>query len=199
MIEAKIFIFPLHKEYMRLDDAIKRRHSTRRYSSHAVKWDRIVRILDAARLAPYAGNLCTLRLILVSDRKLMQEIADTARQDSLSQASSLIVVCSDPAIAINAYGIRGYRYSRQQAGAAIENMLLEITDLGLASCWIGAFDDNVIRKILGIPQDVEVEAILPIAKKPMIRESQRKKVPLNNILFFDRYGKKERFLSKMAR
>ena len=78
-------------------------------------------------------------------------------------------------------------------------MLLEITDLGLASCWIGAFDDNIIRKILGIPQDVEVEAILPIAKKPMIRESQRKKVPLNSILFFDRYGKKEKILPKMAR
>ena len=184
---------------MKLDDAIKRRHSIRRYSSQLVKWDKLVRILDSAGLAPFAGNLCTLRLILVSDIKLIQEITEASRQNFFSQVPALIVVCSDPSIAINEYGIRGYKYSRQQAGAAIQNMLLEITDLGLASCWIGLFDDNSIKKILGIPNEVEVEAILPIAHKSVLRESQRKKLPLPNILFFERYGRKQRNLTGMAR
>ncbi|MFH0831278.1 MAG: nitroreductase family protein [archaeon] len=184
---------------MRLEAAIRKRHSIRRYSHNSVKWDKIVRILDAARLAPSAGNLCTLRIILVSDKGIINEIASAAKQDFIAYAPAVIVACSDPSITLNAYGIRGYRYARQQAGAAIQNMLLEITDLGLASCWVGAFNDSTMKKILGIPDDVEIEAILPVAHKSIIREIPRNKISLNSILFFDRYGRKQRFYEKMAR
>lgn len=177
---------------MKLDTAIKRRHSIRRYSSRGINWDKIVEVLDSARFAPFAGNLCTLRLILVSDKQKIQEIADAARQDFVVKAPALIVVCSDPSIAVNAYNMRGYKYSRQQAGAAIQNMLLKITELGLASCWIGAFDDNIIKGILGIPENMEAEAILPLANKSVIREAKRKEISLNNILFFEHYGNKRR-------
>lgn len=184
---------------MQLDTAIKRRHSIRRYSSKGISWDKIAEVLDSARFAPFAGNLCTLRLILVSDRQKIQEIADAARQNFLIKAPVLIVVCSDPSIAVNAYNMRGYRYSRQQAGAAIQNILLKITDLGLASCWIGAFDDNIIKGILGIPENIEVEAILPIANKSAIREAKRSEIPLQNILYFEHYGRRQRSLPRMAR
>lgn len=184
---------------MQLDTTIKRRNSIRRYSSRGVNWEKIVEILDSATYAPFAGNLCTLRLILVSDRQKIQEIADVAGQNFIVHAPCLVVVCSDPAIAVNAYNMRGFRYSRQQAGAAIENMLLRITDLGLASCWTGAFDDNMIRKILEIPENIEVEAVLPIANKSAIREVGRKNIPLHNILFFERFGRKQRILPRIAR
>lgn len=184
---------------MKLDDAIRRRHSIRSYSRRGVEWDSIVEVLDAARLAPFAGNLCTLRLILVSEKQKIQEIAYAARQNFIANAPALIVVCSNPEIAVNVYSMRGFRYSRQQAGAAIQNMLLKITDLGLASCWVGAFDDNKIKAILGIPQEIELEAILPVAHKAMIREAKRVKVPLSNILYFEHYGRKHRILPRMAR
>jgi nitroreductase len=184
---------------MQVDTAIKRRHSVRRYSSRGVNWDRIVEVLDSATYAPFAGNLCTLRLILVSDKQKIQQVADAARQDFIVKAPVLIVVCSDPEIAVNAYNTRGHRYSRQQAGAAIQNMLLKITDLGFASCWIGAFDDNMIKGILGIPENVEVEAILPLAHKSVIREMKKSKIPLHNILYFEHYGRKQRILPKMTK
>lgn len=177
---------------MQLDTAIKRRHSIRRYSSKGINWDRIAEVLNSATFAPFAGNLCTLRLILVSERQKIQEIADAARQNFVVKAPAVIVVCSDPSIAVNAYNMRGYRYSRQQAGAAIQNILLKITDLGLASCWIGAFDDNIIKGILGIPENIEIEAILPLARKSIIREAKRKEISLHNILFFEHYGNKRR-------
>ncbi len=184
---------------MQVDTAIKRRHSIRRYSSKGVGWDKIVEVLDSATYAPYAGNLCTLRLILVSDKQKIQEIAKGARQNFIVHVPVLIVVCSDSSIAINAYGERGFKYSRQQAGAAIQNMLLKITDLGLASCWTGAFDDNMIKGILGIPQNIEIEAILPLAHKSVIREIKRNNIPLHNILYFEHFGRKQRVLPRMTR
>lgn len=195
----KVFIFLYVCENMQVDTAIRRRHSIRRYSSRSVNWDKLVEILNSATYSPFAGNLCTLRLILIADKEKIQQLADAAGQSFIVHAPILIVVCSDPTIAVNAYNVRGFRYSRQQAGAAIQNMLLKITDLGLASCWIGAFDDNSVRKILEIPDNIEVEAILPIAKKSAIREMGRKNMPLRNILFFERFGRRQRTLPRMAR
>lgn len=177
---------------MRVEDAIKLRHSIRKYSSMNVPFDKVSEIVDAARFAPTAGNIPTVRLIVVSDREKIKELAQAAVQDFIAAAPYVIVVCSDNTQMSRLYGERGTAmYSRQQAGAAIQNMLLKVTELGLASCWIGAFDDNSVKRILTIPENFEVEAILPIAKKHIFfREARRKKVNLKDILSFNRYGNK---------
>lgn len=176
---------------MQLDDAIRKRHSIRRYSSKPVSWEQIVKILDAATYSPMAGNIYTIRLILVSEKEKIQEIARAAVQDFIASAPYLVVVCSDNTQVTRIYEERGLRYSRQQAGAAIENILLKITDLGLASVWISAYDDDAIKRILQIPEHFEIEAILPIAKKPVfVHEVGMRKPDLQNILFFEKYGQR---------
>jgi len=177
---------------MELETTIRRRHSIRRYSKKYVNWKYVVSILDTSRFAPFAGNICSIRLIVVTDKEKIQQLSEAAKQDFIAVAPVVVVVCSDIKLVMLAYGKRGYMYSKQQAGAAIQNMLLKITELGLASCWIGAFDDNAIRNILNIPEEIEIEAILPIAHKSWIREVKRKKTELRDIVFFNRYGNKKR-------
>lgn len=177
---------------MELETAIKRRHSIRRYSSRGVNWKSLTAILDAARFSPFAGNICSLKLVVVTDKNKIQKLAEAAQQNFVAEAPAVIVVCSDIKLVMMAYGKRGYRYSRQQAGAAIQNILLKITELGLASCWIGAFSDLAVRNILAIPDEIELEAILPVAHKAWVREAKRKAADLKNILFFDKYGNKRR-------
>ena len=53
-------------------------------------------------------------------------------------------------------------YSHQQCGAAIETFLLKLVDVGLSGCWVGSFADHHIKTTLGIPEDVNIEAIIPI-------------------------------------
>ena len=60
------------------------------------------------------------------------------------------------------YGERGEIYSHQQAGAAIQNMLLTATSLGIDSCWVGAFDEDMIKRVLGIQEYARPQAIIPI-------------------------------------
>lgn len=148
---------------MELDKAIKERHSVRNYSSKAVKLVDVVTIINAGRFAPAAGNIPTVRFILVDDKEKKKKLADAALgQHFIATAQYVVVVCSDLKQMTRAYDDRGIIYARQQAGAAIQNMLLKAVDLGLASCWTGAFNDAAVKRILKIPKDVNVEALLPI-------------------------------------
>mgnify|MGYP001953254937 CR=1 FL=1 len=84
------------------------------------------------------------------------------------------------------YDKRADTYTKQQAGAAIENMLLKITDLGLASTWTGAFSEITIRNALKIPDNINIEAILPIGyptKKHKTKSNP--KPPLEERVFFE--------------
>ena len=176
---------------MQFGDVLKKRKCVRRYTVKDVGWQHVAAILEAATLAPMAGNIFTPCFLIVSDKKKMQQLADAAAQDFLASASWLIVICSDNKRAYNAYGERALRYSRQQVGAAIENMFLKATELNLATCWVGAFDDEAVKNILAIPQDIEVEALLPIAYPTrFISEPRRLKPRLKDVLFFERWGQR---------
>lgn len=176
---------------MQLNDVLKKRQSFRRFSSKPVSWGQVAEILDAGAKAPMAGNVYTIRFIVVSERENIEKIAEASVQSFISDSPFLIVVCSDNTQIIRLYEERGLRYSRQQAGAAVQNMLLKIADLGLASCWVGAYYDDAIKRILGIPDKMEVEAVIPVARKPALSAGvKRKDIDLKNIVYFERYGQK---------
>jgi len=169
---------------MDLDKCIKERHSVRTFKSKKPDWRKILEAIDAGNKIPFAGNIPTIKFILVSDKEKIAQIAEAATQDFIATTDYVIVVCSDPSECIKAYEERGEIYSRQQAGAAIENLLLKITDIGLNSCWVGAFSETTIKDRLQIPEDVNVEALLPIGYE-IKKTKQRLKPNLDKTLFFD--------------
>ncbi|MBI5148281.1 nitroreductase family protein [Candidatus Pacearchaeota archaeon] len=174
---------------MEFDEVVARRQSIRHYSSKPVDFSLITEITEAAIHAPTAGNISTTKLVIVSDKELRDKLAAAAGQEFIAAAPWIIIVCSKNDLVVKNYEERGLMYSRQQAGASIQNMLLKITDLGLASCWIGAFDDNAVKRILHVPDDIEVEAILPVAYSSKFHpQMKRRKPDLKLILFFEQYG-----------
>jgi len=175
---------------MELDEAIQNRHSARKFRSEKPDWRDIIECIDSARYAPMAGNNYTLKFILVNDKKKIQKIADASQQSFIAQAQYVVVVCSNPSRTKNAYDERGEKYCKQQAGAAIQNFLLKIEEKGLATCWIGAFVDDLIKDILKVPKNVDVEALFPIGYE-FKRYSEKVKIDLDNILYFEKYGNKK--------
>ena len=175
---------------MDLDKAIKERHSVRSFKTtkHA-DWRDIIKAIDAARLAPLAGNISTTRFILVTEEDLIEKIADACTQDFVKDVKFIVVVCSDDSQAGRSYDERSEKYCRQQAGAAIENFLLKIADLGLASCWIGAFADDMVKTALKIPDNIKVEAIFPIGYE-FKKTKQKPKLELEHVLFFNQWKNK---------
>ena len=175
---------------MNLDKAIKERHSVRRFSSKKPRWEDIVEAIDAANSCPLAGNIPALYFLLIDDEEKIEKIAEASQQDFIKKAQYLVVVCSEPLLLVKSYEERGELYARQQAGAAIENFLLKITDLGLASCWVGEFVEKIVKRALVIPDNILVEAILPVGYEMPPRTTQKRKPALDRVLFFNKWKQK---------
>ena len=145
-------------------EAIRTRRSVRKYKDKQVPWDNVVTILHAGRYAPSAGNLQNWKFIVVKSDGKRNSIAKAClNQEWIETAPVHIIVVAEPAQAERYYGTRGARlYTIQGCAAAIENMLLTAHSLGLGSCWIGAFDEDEIWRVLGLPEEVTVQGIVTI-------------------------------------
>jgi len=176
---------------MQLREAIKKRRSYRKFAKSKPDWRRIIRAIDAARYAPAAGNHFVLRFILVSDKKKIEKIGKATQQDFVSNASYLVVCVSDDSKLVKLYGERGKRYASQQAGAAIQNFLLWLTQEKLITTWVGHFADDQVKEELNVPNKMTVEAVFPIGKRLKVSKPKEKSVSdLENLLYFDSWGNK---------
>ena len=176
---------------MELNKAIENRHSVRKFSNKKPNWRTIIECIDSARYAPMAGNNYTLKFILVDNEEKIDKIAEATQQQFIAKAKYLVVVCSDCSRTKNAYGEKSEIWCRQQAGAAIQNFLLSIVEAGLATCWIGHFVEEHVKRELKIPDNVNIEALLPIGYESEKPRTRHAKIDLDRILYFNSYGDKK--------
>jgi len=175
---------------MNLDNIIHNRRSVRKFKSKKPDWRTIIECIDSMRYAPMAGNNFSLKFILVDDEEKIQKMAKAAQQDFVADAKYVVVVCTTPMRTKISYEERGENYLKQQAGAAIQNFLLKITESGLSTCWVGHFVDEQIKNILNIPKDIQVEALFPIGY-PLKKPESKRIIELDNALYFNKYGNKK--------
>ncbi len=149
---------------MEVLEAIRTRRSIRRYMPEEVPWEHVETLIDAARWAPSAGNLQPWEFVVVQDQGLKEKLARAALgQSFVAEAPVVVVVCADPLRSARVYGPRGSGlYCIQDTAAATQNMLLAAHALGLGTCWVGAFDEVAVRRVLGIPPEVRPVAVVPI-------------------------------------
>ncbi|OGY43290.1 MAG: hypothetical protein A3J62_02890 [Candidatus Buchananbacteria bacterium RIFCSPHIGHO2_02_FULL_38_8] len=146
---------------------LESRHSVRSFNpDKKITEEQIERLLKAARLAPSAGNMQDWYFEVIKDilvkRKLVDE-AISSGQDWINQAPVIIVVCTDLDTAKQNYGQRGVElYSIQDTAAATQNLLLAATELGLGTCWVGAFNEEKVKEILELSANLRPVVIVPI-------------------------------------
>ena len=178
---------------MQLESAIKKRRSVKVYKDKKPDWRDIIECIDNIRYTPMAGNIMSLKVILVSDNEKIKKLAQAAQQDFIASAYYVVVFCSDPDYTISLYEERGKKYLEQQAGAGIQTFLLSLVDKGLSSCWVGHFNDKLVKDILKIPANINVEAMCPIGYETSVRwrKENKKKSRLDTMLFFEEYNRKK--------
>lgn len=172
---------------MELDKAIQSRKSVRKFKMAKPDWRDIIECIDFARYAPASGKNFTLRFILVDNSETIAKIAEASEQNFISQAHYVVVFVNGISRLKNSFGSQGEVYARQQAGAAIENFLLKLHEKGLATCWIGHFSEEQIKRELKIPGGVNVEAVFPIGYSNEDSKASRK-TDLDKLMFFNTYG-----------
>mgnify|MGYP000611816527 CR=1 FL=1 len=157
---------------MEFEKVIKDRHSIRAFQPKKVEDEKIKKILELTNLSPSAGNLQAYEIFLVRDEGKKKALADAALgQEFIAEAPIVLVFCANPSRSASRYGSRGRDlYSIQDATIACSFAMLAATSLGLGSCWVGAFDEEEVKRVLGI-KDLKPIAILPIgypAEKPYV-------------------------------
>lgn len=147
-------------------NVIKERKSVRKYKDKTVEREKVDQLLEAGALAPTAGNCQPWKFIVIKDQAVMQELIDEAiskfNASWLSKGVPLMIaVCGNPAESAARYGDRGrYIYVVQDTAAAIENIMLAATDMGLGTCWLGAFDELKVNDILNIEPEYRTLGII---------------------------------------
>jgi len=185
---------------MKLRDAIEERKSVKRFDKKKPDWRKIIRAVDAARFAPSAGNQFVTKFILVSDEKIISKLAEATQQPFVGDAQYVVVAVSDDSSLVRSYDDRGVRYCAQQAGAAIQNFLLALTEERLVTTWVGHFYDEQVKIALSIPEKFHVEAIFPIGFETKVEARPKRKKKLDYILYFDKWGEKNMVpMTKMSR
>lgn len=177
---------------MDLFEAIHKRRSVRRFKPDPVTAETLHRVLDAARWAPSAGNMQSAEFIIVRDPAIKQQLVGAALgQAFIAQAPIVIVACADTQRSAIKYGERGkILYSIQDTSAAVQNLILSAHDLGLSTCWVGAFFEDKVAEILGVPAGVVPMAIIPLGysdSKPV----SPPRSDLTEMIHFEKYGNKK--------
>jgi len=162
-------------------EAVKTRRSIRKFHPKPIPDEKLEMILEAARLAPSAGNRQPWRFVLVKDPERKRTLAKAAdNQTFIADASVVVAALGDPEASP--------RWFRQDPMIAIEHMVLAATALGYGTCWIGAFNEEEVRCILEIPEGLKVIALLPIGF-PDESPAPTARKPLKEIVFTEKYGK----------
>ena len=136
-------------------EVVKLRRSIRSYAPTPVSDEDLIRILEAGRLAPSAGNRQPWHFIVVKDRKKRIRIAKGCRYGRFLTESPIVIIgCGDKEVSPRWYAI--------DTAIAMEHMVLAATALGLGTCWIGDFDEEDIRALLEIPGRFKIIALLAL-------------------------------------
>ena len=156
---------------MDFSSLIESRRSVRKFQSKPVDDAILQRILDAANSAPSAGNLQAYEIVVVRDEETRKALAAASHgQEMIAQAPVALVFFANPSRSSKKYGERGSSlYCIVDASIAVSYAQLAIANEGLGTVWVGAFDDDEVRKITNAPAALIPVAILPVgyaAEKP---------------------------------
>jgi nitroreductase len=146
-------------------DFLKSRSSVRSYDSDSLTEDEIEYILNCASTAPSAGNLESWDVILITDEEVRTALAQAAfDQEHVEQAGAIFALCANYVRSMSRYGERGILYGLEDATIACTYMMLAAHAKKLHSCWTGAFIDEEVREILGLPPHIRPVALLAVGR-----------------------------------
>lgn len=145
---------------MEFEEVIKKRKSIRNYKDKKVEDEKIQYILNCARLAPSWRNSQCWHFIVINDKNIIKKITKHSKINPwLKTAPVVIVACGNPK---NSGKLNNTKYYKVDIAIALEHLVLAATDAGLGTCWIGFFNEEKLKKLLEIPDDIKIIALTPV-------------------------------------
>ncbi len=171
---------------MNVVDAILKRRSVRSYKDEEVSEETLQKVLNAARMAPSASNRQEWKFVVVRDKEVREDICEATRGQGHVKEAPVVVagVNTDPGYEMTC-GISG---GTVDLAIALDHLSLKATEEGLGTCWVGAFYQDEVRRVLGIPEGYEVVSMMTLGhpKYPLRKESKERK-SLEEVVSYDEY------------
>lgn len=167
---------------MEFTQLIEERYSVRAYSPHAVEEEKLAQVLEAARLAPTAANRQPFQLIVIHTRGREEELQEIYNKDWFVEPPLVICACGVPERGWTRRD--GKSYVDVDVAIVMDHLILAAANEGLGTCWVGAFDPDAARRVLGLPDGVEPIAFTPLGY-PADEPGTKKRRSLEELV---RYG-----------
>jgi nitroreductase len=169
---------------MEFEQLIRMRWSVRAYKRDPIPDEVFAKVLEAARLAPTAANRQAFRILVIPTPGREQDLKRIYARPWFTQAPVVIAVCA----LTDRCWVRadGKSYCDVDAAIVMDHLILAAADLGLGSCWVGAFDAGAARQVLKLPESVEPIAFTPLGYSDE-RPVEKKRRPVEALVTY--YGK----------
>ena len=169
---------------MEVYEAIRARHSVRSYQDRSVEQEKLARVLEATRLAPSARNDQEWRFVVVTDRAKRNALAtEASTQAFMAGAPVIIAACAQTDGRVMRCGQQAYPID---VAIAVDHLTLAAVAEGLGTCWIGSFDPAQVRRILGIPPEIQVVELLLLGYPSETGTPPKKnRLPLDSIVRYE--------------
>jgi nitroreductase len=184
---------------MEFFEALSTRRSIRKYQDRPVEEEKLRAVLDALRASPSWANQQCPRLIVVKDAETKRGISELSFLESffapkgyktnpamkaLAQAPVVLVLCADPT---QSGTIRDQDYYLADCGIAAQSLMLAANAQGLGTVFVGIFQEEPLRDLLGIPENIRVVGLFPLGYSAEEKKEGPKRKPLEEICFSERW------------
>ena len=170
---------------MEFSELIAQRYSVRAYRPVPVEDEKLQQVLEAARVAPTAANRQPFQIIVIHTEGRKEELKRIYKPDWFVEPPLVICACG---LADGAWTRRrdGKSYVDVDVAIAMDHLILAAANLGLGTCWIGAFDPDAAREVLGLPDDVEPIAFTPLGY-PADQPGPKRRKPLSDLVRYENW------------
>lgn len=159
-------------------DLVSRRESCRNFSGASVEKEDLLKCIDAARLAPSACNSQPWSFIAITNQDLVSALAKQTQQAFTQKSGALIAVLEEkPNIKANlGMAIKNHDFVQMDIGSAASHICLAATQLGLATCILGWFNEGKVKELLDLPRSRRIRLLICVghAATSQIRDKKRK-------------------------
>lgn len=163
---------------MEVFETINKRRSIRTYKNEHIPSEKIIKLLEAARLAPSAANRQNWKFVVVDDGEIKRNLEKACNNQAfVPTASHVIAGVVDPTL----------KWHQVDITIALEHIVLEAVELGLGTCWIGAFNEDEVKNLLKIPPERKVVALLTVGY-PSESPPSRPRKEIAEIVAYNKYA-----------
>jgi nitroreductase len=163
---------------------IQKRYSVRSYQQQPVEKEKLLAVLEAARVAPSAKNFQEWRFVVVQDEAIRHRLMVAANNQAfVGEAPVVIACCATNTDHVMRCGQASYPID---LAIAIDHMTLQAVEEGLGTCWVGSFYEDQVKAILDIPKEVRVVELLALGY-PKDRAKSKDRRALDKIACYEKW------------